>query len=90
MAVDVETIERGAGSPGVPAEADICKGKIVLSEVDGALAFLHTGNDVESTELDEKELVRKIDFVIMPLLFGVYVLQFVDKSLSKSGAHRLP
>lgn len=33
-----------------------------------------------ATEADYKRLVRKIDRVILPLLFGTYTLQCIDKS----------
>jgi hypothetical protein len=83
MTTDTEKIEGGVGAVNAPAESVIGKQEIPLREVDGALAFLRNETDYEFTELDEKKLLRKIDFLIMPLLFGVYVLQCIDKSLSK-------
>jgi len=32
--------------------------------------------------LDEKKLVRKIDWMIMPLMWACYNLQYLDKVLS--------
>lgn len=50
--------------------------------VDSALEFLRSdGNGVESELVDEKKLLRKIDILIMPLLFGAYLFQYMDKSL---------
>jgi hypothetical protein len=45
--------------------------KLAIHEVDGALAFLRNEADASITELDEKKLLRRIDFRIMPMLFGV-------------------
>lgn len=80
MSKDIETIAHAAR----PIEQPILdtNEKLAIHEVDGALAFLQNEADASITELDQKRLVRKIDFRIMPLLFGVYVLQYIDKSLS--------
>lgn len=83
MPVDEEKIEPSLAVVNAPvaslADTDL---KFAGHEVDGALAFLRNEADVGIAELDEKRLLRKIDWLIMPILFGVYVLQFVDKSLS--------
>lgn len=53
-----------------------------LQGADKALEFLRSEaieGDVE--QIDEKRLVRKIDFMIMPLMFCCYLLQYLDKSL---------
>jgi hypothetical protein len=34
--------------------------------------------------VDEKALVRKIDWMIVPIMFACYFLQYLDKSLRKS------
>jgi hypothetical protein len=50
--------------------------------VDDALRFLKAEGPTEDfSDIDEKRLLRKIDWFIMPILFGVYFLQFTDKSL---------
>ena len=53
------------------------------NKVDEALKFLrnetHEGVVVDLE--DEKRLVRKIDWMIVPLMFFTYGLQFLDKSL---------
>ncbi|EXJ64983.1 hypothetical protein A1O7_01322 [Cladophialophora yegresii CBS 114405] len=79
MSKDVETIAHATR----PVEPPILETneKLAIHEVDGALAFLRNEVDASIADLDEKELVRRIDFRIMPLLFGVYVLQYIDKSL---------
>lgn len=34
----------------------------------------------------EQKLVRKIDFIILPLLCGTYILQFIDKNATSYAA----
>ena len=77
MAADAEKIVR-ANAPAVQQPVI----EMPTEEVDGALAFLRTAADASIVEVDEKKLVRRIDWLIMTLLFGVYVLQYTDKSLS--------
>jgi MFS family permease len=49
---------------------------------DVALDFLrHEGNVPEMTAADEKRLLRKIDVMIMPLMWCCYCLQYLDKTL---------
>ena len=49
---------------------------------DKALEFLRTEAGVgEGEDIDEKRLVRKIDFMIVPLMFCCYLMQYLDKSL---------
>jgi hypothetical protein len=51
---------------------------------DKALEFLRTEAAVgEGEDIDERRLVRKIDFMIVPLMFCCYLLQYLDKSLRK-------
>lgn len=50
--------------------------------VDSALKFLHEANVTTTSAEDEKALVRKIDWMIMPLMSAVYLMQFIDKNLS--------
>jgi protein gp37 len=59
--------------------------KIAMRQVDAALQFLRQEEPVgQCDEISEKKLVRKIDWLIMPLLFGCYLFQYMDKSLSMS------
>lgn len=49
---------------------------------DEALRFLKNQHAVgEMTEEDERKLVRKIDWMIMPLMWSCYCLQYLDKTL---------
>ncbi|KAI2609164.1 allantoate permease [Hypoxylon sp. NC1633] len=58
---------------GVGAEVNI--------DVDAALEYLnHEGTSV-MTEIDEKRLVRKLDWTIVPLMWAIYNLQYLDKTL---------
>ncbi|KAK5054739.1 hypothetical protein LTR84_001631 [Exophiala bonariae] len=49
--------------------------------VDSALTFLHEANITTISAEDEKILLRKIDWMIMPLMSAVYLMQFIDKNL---------
>ncbi|KAL0935631.1 MFS transporter [Colletotrichum truncatum] len=57
-----------------------------LEHLDASTAFLHENNISEeylSELVNDKEknrrLVRKIDLIVLPLLAGTYVLQYIDK-----------
>lgn len=53
-----------------------------VSNADAALDFLQQHGDVrEMTSEDERRLKRKIDWRIVPLMFGCYILQYLDKTL---------
>ena len=59
--------------------------KTFIKDGDKALEFLRTEAGVgEGEDVDEKRLVRKIDWMIVPLMFCCYLLQYLDKSLRKS------
>ncbi|GFF56461.1 uncharacterized transporter C417.10 [Aspergillus lentulus] len=51
------------------------------AEADAALGFLASEEAATFTEIDEKKLVRKIDWMIVPLMWAVYFLQYQDKIL---------
>lgn len=64
-----------APSPGIGEVTDIKNG-------DAALDFLrHEGSVAQMTAEDEKRLVRKIDWMIMPLMWCCYCAQYLDKTL---------
>ncbi|KAK3112732.1 hypothetical protein LTR53_010680 [Teratosphaeriaceae sp. CCFEE 6253] len=53
-----------------------------VRNADVALDFLRSQGDVRPmTREDEKRLVRKIDWMIMPLMWCCYCLQYLDKTL---------
>lgn len=56
--------------------------KPIFKNADKALEFLRTEAEVgEGEDVDEKRLVRKIDWMIVPMMFMCYLLQYLDKSL---------
>ena len=61
--------------------------KVIDSKrVDEALTFLDHTHDVtegEISEVDDKKLMRKVDWTLMPLMFACYFLQYSDKTLSQ-------
>lgn len=51
---------------------------------DRALDFLRKEKaGGESCDVDEKKLLRRIDFMVMPLMFSCYLLEYLDKSLCR-------
>jgi hypothetical protein len=53
-----------------------------IRDGDEALDFLRKEEvGDEATLVDEKKLVRKIDVMIVPLMFFCYLAQYIDKSL---------
>jgi hypothetical protein len=69
-----------------PAEAggdEFPEKHVAIGEVDAALLFLEQGDSIPPlSPAEEKRMVRKIDALVMPLLFGTYLFQYMDKSLS--------
>ncbi|CAK9437260.1 uncharacterized protein LODBEIA_P16380 [Lodderomyces beijingensis] len=52
--------------------------KVVDDKFDNAFAFVHNHEEVE---IDHAKLMRKLDYIILPLLCCVYLLQYMDKLL---------
>lgn len=73
--------ETNAQSTGIDINAK--DGLIATGKADAALEFLHTEGVAVITEVNEKALVRKIDWMIMPLMWAAYNLQYLDKVLSE-------
>ncbi len=77
----------------VEIEADV-KGVGTVGEVDDALVYLKHEHLTTMTAADEARLLRKIDWMIMPLMWLCYFLQYLDKTLSMHapffGATHLP
>jgi hypothetical protein len=58
-----------------------------IKDGDEALRFLKNQHVVgEMTAEDEKKLVRKIDWMIMPLMWSCYCLQYLDKTLGEDSS----
>jgi sugar phosphate permease len=66
-----------------PVEPEPIVGEVKdVRNADAALDFLRSEGVVRPmTAEDEKRLVRKIDFMIMPLMWCCYCLQYLDKTL---------
>ncbi|EOD48648.1 putative allantoate permease protein [Neofusicoccum parvum UCRNP2] len=61
---------------------DKIRTNIVVKDGDEALKFLAAeGTAGELSPIDEKALVRKIDWMILPLMWCCYCLQYLDKTL---------
>jgi hypothetical protein len=78
-----DTAKAGDISPS-PQDSDIEIGTVheTIKNGDSALDFLRTAHDVgELTPEGERRLLRKIDWMIMPLMWCCYCLQYLDKTL---------
>lgn len=77
--------ERRDNAPGCVRTASPGVGEVkdyVTHDGDAALEFLRQEADVRPmTVEDEKRLVRKIDWMIMPIMWVCYCLQYLDKTL---------
>ena len=52
-------------------------------DVDEALNFLESHAEIiDFDNVDEKKLMRRVDWMVIPLCFGCYFLQYSDKTLS--------
>ncbi|XDG00441.1 hypothetical protein ABKA04_000056 [Annulohypoxylon sp. FPYF3050] len=51
------------------------------TDVDAALEYLNREGTTVMTEINEKALVRKIDMMVIPLMWACYNLQYLDKTL---------
>ena len=57
---------------------------VLATDVDEALLFLRQhAESGEVTTIDDKKLMRKVDWLLMPLMFSCYYLQYTDKTLRK-------
>ncbi|CAI5756059.1 unnamed protein product [Candida verbasci] len=52
-----------------------------ISDYDNALAYLKNQDQNENIRADVKRITKKLDMIILPILCGIYLLQFLDKSL---------
>ena len=80
MTKDVEA------APNHVESVDVGKEKMIgLKDVDEALKFLHAKAGTVGVEsVDDKKLLRKVDWTMMPLMFLCYFLQYSDKTLTRS------
>lgn len=61
---------------------DGVKNGLIEGKVDAALEFLRDEDTAVAVEISEKALVRKIDWMIVPMMWAAYNLQYLDKVLS--------
>lgn len=70
--VDIEAASPRHGSENVVGEVKD------ISNADAALEFLRQGGDVAPmTAEDERRLKRKVDWRVVPLMFGAYIAQYL-------------
>ncbi|KAJ6110881.1 allantoate permease [Penicillium sp. IBT 16267x] len=77
--LEKEKISPAVGHDGLETEA--LKGSSGPGTVDAAYEFLRAEGSTVLSDIDEKRLVRKIDWMIMPLMWACYNLQYLDKVL---------
>ncbi|KAK8198629.1 hypothetical protein M8818_006496 [Zalaria obscura] len=75
--------EKDPESPSIEKETTPVVGEIRdVTKADAALDFLrHEGTVGELTPEQNKKILRKIDWMIMPLMWCCYCLQYLDKTL---------
>jgi hypothetical protein len=84
-----EKVYEKSGHSSPAPHTDVETGSVVIVEEnsrdgDEALQFLKNQHDVgQMTTEDETHLVRKIDWMIMPLMWSCYCLQYLDKTLGE-------
>jgi hypothetical protein len=69
---------RGDSSPSV---------SINSSQADDALKYLNTVGSADNfsfTAMDEKQVLRKIDWMLLPLMAAMYNIQYLDKTICKT------
>lgn len=55
---------------------------MLITDADDALQFLRQHEATgEVVTIDDKKLMRRVDWLLMPLMFSVYYLQYTDKTL---------
>jgi hypothetical protein len=94
MSIDEKNTARDSKSRGSSPvlQPDLEIGSVAVADDvsrdgDEALRFLKNQHNVGAmTVNDEKKLLRKIDWMIMPLMWSCYCLQYLDKTLGNSSA----
>lgn len=76
----VDEVQKVAAAPATDIEHG--ESKLTSTNVDKALDFLNMEEQPEPLSPEaQKALVRKIDWMLIPLLGGVYLLNYLDKVL---------
>lgn len=50
-------------------------------DMDTALTYIQNARNGDGSSVNEKQLLRKIDWRIVPIMFACYTMQFIDKVL---------
>ncbi|GAM43419.1 hypothetical protein TCE0_050r18216 [Talaromyces pinophilus] len=84
-AMDIEKKITSATKDSITAEKDLQTG--IITDLDEGEVFLRKNgitndrlHDLMGDKPRNKRLVRKVDLLLMPLLAGTYMLQYIDKS----------
>lgn len=84
MADEKKSIERSPTHEASINDVELGESKTLEHDADKALVFLKTASESGSLTPElERKLVRKIDWQIVPLMWGCYFLQYLDKTLSQ-------
>ena len=59
------------------------KAIVSTKDVDEAFRFLSDVDVDRAVQVDDKKLMRRVDWMLMPLMFACYYLQYTDKTLSQ-------
>ncbi|RAL02670.1 major facilitator superfamily transporter allantoate [Aspergillus ibericus CBS 121593] len=73
-------MDKSASRDEQPTKADLAAGEIIESPAVDPALLLTGGTVVEFTPEEERQLLRKIDRHMLPLLCWVYLIQFADKT----------
>ncbi|KAI1824966.1 allantoate permease [Xylaria intraflava] len=64
--------------------AEIAKGipdgSTASQDLDENIEFFGAGSEIEATRDEVKKVVRKVDYHVVPILFVIYFLQYLDKN----------
>ena len=52
-----------------------------MADADAALDFLKSEAVSSAAPIDDRKIVRRIDWMIVPLMWLCYLLQYLDKTL---------
>ncbi|KAI0393068.1 allantoate permease [Xylariaceae sp. FL0594] len=74
----IDAVEKGTERHGAHSSDD--EKTVSSRDLDENYEFFKARTDVEATEEELKKVVRKIDFRVVPILFLLYFLQYLDKN----------
>jgi hypothetical protein len=83
MSSETKDVEHSVKKSPPLSNIDLYHGETTPMSVDAALQYLQVEGGIDGTQVNERALMNKIDMMVLPLMLGVYIAQFLDKSLSK-------